>query len=90
MKCLSMARNDPQRYVVNMAKKVRGGRIFLDYLRSDRMATAVAPLSPRGRAGATVSMPLTWSQEVRSRSHEIHPANCSKLDPQEQSVGGLL
>ena len=58
---LSMERKNPALYLTKMTKSSRTNKIFLDYLRNQRGATAVAPYSPRARAGAHVSLPLPWS-----------------------------
>ena len=52
----------PERYVANMAKAKRKGRIFVDYLRNERGSTAIAPYSTRSRDGAPVAAPISWAE----------------------------
>jgi bifunctional non-homologous end joining protein LigD len=57
-----MARRSRDEFTTNLRKANRTGRIFIDYLRNGRSATAVAPYSVRARAGAPVSMPVDWEE----------------------------
>jgi bifunctional non-homologous end joining protein LigD len=57
----AMERSNPSLFLTKMTKSFRINRIYLDYLRNERGATAVAPFSPRARLGTHVSLPLPWS-----------------------------
>ena len=88
-------RRDPEHFTTTIAKKARGGKIFLDYLRNGRMATAVAPWSPRARPGAGIAFPLSWGQ-VKSgldpKAYTLHDAAAllKKPDPWKDFRAGAV
>jgi len=60
--CVALATAEPERFTANLAKAKRVGRIFLDYLRNQRGATAIMPYSARARGGGPVAAPISWEE----------------------------
>jgi bifunctional non-homologous end joining protein LigD len=58
----SIARAQPSRYLTNMRKALRKGKLFVDYMRNGRGSTAIAPYSTRAREGCTVATPISWDE----------------------------
>ncbi|MGY6707264.1 MAG: DNA ligase D [Rhizobiaceae bacterium] len=66
-----LAAEAPERYLAQASKAKRKGRIFVDWLRNERGATAIAPYSTRSREGAPVAVPVSWDelQELEAANH---------------------
>jgi bifunctional non-homologous end joining protein LigD len=58
----AMVKEAPDRFTVNIRKDARKGKIFIDYLRNDETASAIAPYSTRARKGAPIAAPLDWKE----------------------------
>ncbi|MGF7150560.1 bifunctional non-homologous end joining protein LigD [Sphingomonas zeicaulis] len=59
---LSLSQAEPERFVGTMSKAKRKGRIFIDWLRNQRGATAILPYAARARPGAPVAAPVSWNE----------------------------
>jgi len=65
---MALAEAEPERFTADLAKAKRTGRIFVDYLRNQRGATAVMPYSARAREGAPVAAPIGWEELEEMKS----------------------
>ena len=63
----AIAQQHPEAFTANIRKNQRTGRIFVDWLRNQRGATAVLPYSVRAREGAPVAAPVDWSEVAETK-----------------------
>ncbi|HZD39617.1 MAG TPA: DNA ligase D [Terriglobales bacterium] len=73
-----MAREQPDRYTATMSKSKRKGKIFIDYLRNAKTASAICAYSTRAAPGAPVSVPLRWEELKRDIRNKFTMATVRK------------
>ncbi len=66
-----LAGNSPIKFTTSLPKEDRVGRVFIDYLRNERGATAIAAYSTRAREGASISMPISWKDVEKVKPNEF-------------------
>ena len=59
---MRLAKDEPQRFTAKMTKARRKGKVYIDYLRNERGASAIAPYSPRARETPSVATPVSWTE----------------------------
>jgi bifunctional non-homologous end joining protein LigD len=75
----TMTRDAPDRYLATMSKAKRRGKVYIDYLRNQRGATAIASYSTRARDGAAVATPISWEElTATSRADKYNVSNLPK------------
>ncbi len=88
----AISADQPERYVSQASKAKRKGRIFVDWLRNERGATAICPYSTRARTGAPVATPISWEELTKLKAANLFhiqdmEARLSIADPWLDSYG---
>ena len=88
-----LATDDPERFTAKMAKARRKGKVYIDYLRNERGASAIAPYSPRARETPSVATPVSWTELTRIERADAYAMDTipRRLElASRRPVGGLL
>ena len=81
---MRLAKDEPQRFTAKMTKARRKGKVYIDYLRNERGASAIAPYSPRARETPSVATPVSWTELAR-----IERADAYAIDTIPQRLASL-
>jgi bifunctional non-homologous end joining protein LigD len=86
----ALAGSEPTRFTATLSKKARKGKIFVDYLRNGRGATAIAPYSTRARPGAPVAVPIDWTDLATTAPDAFDAATLLREGPPADLWAGFF